>query len=144
MGTLHSFNDLNIGDTIGPLYQEITADSVTDFCKVYGNSIPNRFTDMALAKKAGLNFLMVPGVMNIAYMAKLITNWFPASVLKSLDVIFRQPVPHGTINISALVTDKYENTGENLINCDIYISNEVNGKLVTGVAKVAMPILDKS
>ena len=93
MGTLNSFNDLNIGDTIGPLYQGITADSVTEFCKVYGNDIPNRFTDMTMAKKAGLNFLMVPGVMNIAYMAKLITNWLPYAVLKSLDVIFRQPVP---------------------------------------------------
>ena len=109
------------------------------FCQVWGTPIPNRFTDEAIAKDDRLPGPIVPGIMGMAMMAQLFVRSWPNSTLKHLDVVFRQPVLHSLVTITAVVTDKREADGDHLVDCDVYLSNEESGRLIGGKAVVALP-----
>ena len=139
-GNSPSWDEVELGEQIGPLEKNITDDAVLAFCGVWGNPVPNRFTGEARAKSSGLPEPIVPGIMNMAIMAQLLTDWSPKGRLKLLDVIFRQPVPHRPVVITAVVTDKRQDGEEWLVECDIQMSNDESGRLVAGRAIVALPI----
>jgi hypothetical protein len=133
--------DVELGNEIGPVEVDISDDSVLAFCKVWGNEMPNRFTDPELAKKVGLSGPIVPGIMSMAIMARLFGDWSPSAVLKNLDVVFRQPVGHEIVSINAVITDIPEPspTNEHLIECDIYLTGSSSDRLVGGKAIVVLP-----
>jgi acyl dehydratase len=134
------FEDVELGDEIGPLEAVATDDGVASFCKVWGDSKPDRFTDQAAAAKAGLPAPIVPGIMTMAIMARLLTDWAGPQALKDLDVVFRQPVPHNRpLTISATITDTRQEHGENLVECDILLTGAQGERYVGGKAIVALP-----
>ena len=137
-GNTRDYDEVGIGDEIGPLERVISGESVLAFCKVWGSPMPNRFTDESTAKEVQLPGPIVPGIMSMALMAQLLTHWSPHGTLKRLDVLFRQPVLHGPVIISALVTDKREEGGEKLVECDIHMSNQDSGRLVGGTAVISL------
>ena len=77
--------------------------------------------------------------MSMAMIAQVLTDWSPNGTLKHLDVVFRQPVPHKPVAIGGVVTDKREEGGEYLVECDVYMSNEESGHLTGGKAIISMP-----
>lgn len=133
------YEEVEVGDTIGPVERQIANEAVTAFCRAWGNPIPNRFTDEKTAKEARLPGPIVPGLMSMGMMAHLLTSWSPKVTLKHLDVVFRQPVPHKPVVISAVVTGKREENGESLVDCDLFLSNEENGRLIGGTAVISLP-----
>ncbi len=134
------FEDVELGDEIGPLETEATDDGVLEFCHVWENRGPNRFTDQALAEEARLPGPIVPGIMSMGLMARLLTDWAGAETLKDLDLVFRQPVPHHKpLTIVATVTDTRQEDGENLVECDILRTGAEGERYVGGKAIVALP-----
>lgn len=137
---LPCFDDVELGDEIGPLEIEVTDDSVLAFCQVWDSSIPNRFTDQETAGKVGLPGPIVPGIMAMALLTRLLTEWAGPASLKDLDVVFRQPVPHHQpITISGTVTDTRQEEGENLVECDVMMTGAQGERYVGGRAIVALP-----
>ena len=112
---------------------------MADFCGVWGTSTPNRFTDPEIAAKAGMSGTIVPGIMSMAMMAQLLTDWGGPGSIKDLDLVFRQPVPHNQpLSISATVTDTRQEDGENLVECDILMTGAEGERYVGGKAIVAL------
>ena len=138
-GTARYFEDVELGDEIGPQERDITTDAVIAFCRLWGTPMPNRFTDKKAAEAVQLTDPIVPGIMGMGMMAQLFTDWSPNGTLKHLDVVFRQPVPHASVVISGVVTDKREEGGENLVDCDVYLSNGASGRLIGGKAIISLP-----
>lgn len=137
---LPCFDDVELGDEIGPLETEATDSSVVAFCQVWTDRIPNRFTDQETAEKAGLPGTIVPGIMAMAMVTRLLTQWAGPVSLKDLDVIFRQPVPHHQpLTISGTVTDTRREEGENLVECDVMMTGTQGERYVSGKAIVALP-----
>ena len=135
-----NFEDLELGDEIGPLETEVTDESVLAFCQVWDNSIPNRFTDRDTAVEDGLPGPIVPGIMAMAIMTRLLTEWAGPASLKDLDVVFRQPMPHHQpITISATITDTRREDGEDLVECDVMMTGAQGERYVGGKAIVALP-----
>ncbi|MCH2506830.1 MAG: hypothetical protein MK125_14960 [Dehalococcoidia bacterium] len=134
------FEDVELGDEIGPLEIEATDDRVLAFCQVWDNRTPNRFTDQAIAEEANLPGPIVPGIMSMGMMARLLTDWAGAEALKDLDVVFRQPVPHHKpITIAATVTDTRQEDGENMVECDILMTGAEGERYLRGNALIALP-----
>ena len=139
-----SFEDVEIGDKIGPLETEATDDGVATFCQVWGRPAPNRSTDPGMAKKAGLDGPIVPGNMAIAIVTRLLNQWAGPGSLRDLDVVFRQPVPHHQpLVVSATVTDTRWEGGQNLVECDLMMTGAngewyVGGKAVVSLATRTM------
>ena len=134
------FEDVEMGDEVGPLVTEATDEGVVSFCRVWDNSIPNRFTDAEEAEKSGLPGPIVPGIMSMALMARLLTDWAGPEALRDLDLVFRQPVPHNQpLEITATITDTRQDAGENLVECDILMTGAAGERYVGGKAVVALP-----
>ena len=135
-----NFEDVDLGDEIGPLETEATDDGVLAFCQVWDNSVPNRFTDSDAAEKAGLPGPIVPGIMAMAIMTRLLTDWAGPQSIKDLDVVFRQPVPHHQpLSVSATVTDTRVEDGEYLVECDVMMTGAQGERYVGGKAVVTLP-----
>ena len=93
-GKCLSFEDIDLGDEIGPVELVATDENVATFCELWGNPMPNRFTSQDMAEASGLPGPIVPGVMSMAIMGQALTDWAGPESLKDLDLVFRQPVPH--------------------------------------------------
>ena len=133
------YEDVDLGDELGPLERHPTLDTVRTFCEIWGTPGPNRFVDDEVARGLGQPGPIVPGVMSVALMSQLFTQWGPPQILKKIDVVFRQPVLHAPVKVVALVTDKYEDDGENLVECDIHLTNLDGDRLVGGKVVLSLP-----
>ncbi len=134
------FEDVELGDEIGPLQTEATDYGVLEFCRVWDNRGPSRFTDQAMAEESRLPGPIVPGIMSMGIMARLLTDWAGTEALKDLDIVFRQPVPHHKpLTIAATVTDTRQEDGENLVECDILMTGAEGERYVGGKAIVVLP-----
>lgn len=133
------FEDVELGDEIGPLEIVATDEGVVSFCELWGSSMPSRFTDRAIAEEARLPGPIVPGIMSMALMSQLLTSWAGPEALRDLDLVFRQPVPHNeTLILTGTVTDTKQENGENLVECDILMSTGQGNRHVGGKAVVAL------
>ena len=133
------FEDVELGDEIGPVETEATDEGVEAFCRVWENPKPNRFTDLKTAIDSGMPELIVPGNMAIGLMAQLLTDWAGPQAVKDLDVVFRQPIPHNSpLSLAATVTDSRQEGGQNLIECDILMTGPKGERYVAGRAVVAL------
>ena len=134
------FEELELGDEIGPLEIEASDQQVAAFCRIWDRETPSRFTDPKLAEQSGLPGPIVPGIMSMAMMARLFTNWAGAGALRDMDVVFRQPVPHNNpLVISATITDTRQENGENLIDCDVLMTGPGGERYVGGKAILSIP-----
>ena len=133
------FEDIELGDEIGPVETVATDERVASFCEVWDVPKPNRFTDLKTATGSGMPGLIVPGIMAIGLMAQFLTDWAGPQSLKDLDVVFRQPIPHNSpLSLAATVTDSRQEDGQNLIECDILMTGAKGERYVGGRAVVAL------
>ena len=134
------FEDVELGDQIGPVETEATDAGVAGFCDVWSPPTPNRFTDVQTAKDSGMEGTIVPGIMAMAMMAKLLTDWAGPDAIRDLDVVFRQPVPHNRpLTLEATVTDLREEDGLNIAECDILMIGAKGERHVGGRALISLP-----
>jgi acyl dehydratase len=133
-----SFEQVNIGDTIGPLDITVTKEQCRDYAQIMGVAgIAGRFTDEEAAKKEGLPGIILPGNMSLGLLAKLVTDWIGMGKARMtrIGTTYRQPVqPDRAITIQGFVTntDPAERTAE----IELWIENEDSERLVIGTATV--------
>ena len=135
------FDDVDLGDEVGPIERIVTDDQVIEFTQVWGREEgPTRFTSPEKARSEGLPEAIVPGAMNIAIMSQLITGWSPGVRLVNLDVVFRSPVLHNRpLTLKGMITDKDVIDGDPRVECDITMENEEGTPHVIGKAIVSLP-----
>jgi hypothetical protein len=140
-GTEVYYEDMELGDEIGPVSREVTDEQVRQFVRIWGREgRPSRFTSPDVARSEGLPNAIVPGAMNIALMSQIITGWSSNVALRKLDVVFRGVVPHHRpLTLKGLVTDKALVDGVPQIEVDIVMENEEGTPLVIGKATVSVP-----
>ncbi len=136
------YEDVEIGDDIGPVERIVNREQVDAFLRIRGGMPgPSRFTDDAHAKTEGLPGAIVPGGMSIAMASQLLTGWSPTVSLKKLEVAFRQVVPHNTpVELKGIVTAKHMVGHEPQIECDLSIENEEGTPHVIGHATIVLPM----
>ena len=135
------FEDVEIGDDIGPIKRSVTDEDVIGFVSVREKEItPSRFTSNEVANSEGMPEAIVPGPMNIALMSQILTDWSDTVCLLKIDVVFRQTVPHNKdLTFSGIVTDKDETGDSTKLECDVVMENSDGVKLVIGTGVIALP-----
>lgn len=135
---MSSFEQINIGDTLGPLELLVSKDQCRNYAKIMGmGEIAGRFTDDAAAKKEGLPGMILPGNMSLGLLSKLVTDWIGSSdaALTRISTTYRVPVqPDHTITLHGFITNK--NPADRTAEVDVWIENEEAERLVTGTATV--------
>lgn len=133
------FDDIDVGDDIEELEICPTTEDVIRYVKV-ARMESGRFTDNEYARKEGLPGAIIPGNMSLGFLSRMLTEAFPTGALKSLTANFRATVPHNVpLFCSGVVTEKQEKDGDNLIYCDVLLSNEDGDRYVQGTATIALP-----
>ena len=135
------FEDVELGDEIGPAELAVSHAQVVEFCSLWGNPAPNRFTDQAEAEQVGLDGPIVPGIMTMALIARVLTDWAGAGVIADLDLVFRGPVPHNRpLYVGIQISDTVQDAAGNRIQCDITMTGPVPDRpYVIGAARLNLP-----
>ena len=135
------FEDVEVGDDLGPVERTITDEQVQAFVEIWGaESGPSRFTSEEVAKGEGLPGMIVPGAMNVGVLSQLLTGWSSSVSLKMLDLMFRQMVRHNVpMELKGIVTDKNVVDGEPQVECDVWMEGPDGTRLVMGKAIVVLP-----
>ena len=135
------FEDVDIGDEIGPVTSTVSDEEVIQFVSIRDEKVtPSRFTSKEFANSEGLDEAIVPGAMNIALMSQVLTNWSETVCLLKIDVVFRGTVPHNKdLVFSGIITDKDETGESTKLECDIVMENSDGVKLVIGTGIIALP-----
>ena len=135
------FEDVELGDDLGPAERTITDEQVQAFVEIWGaESGPSRFTSEEVAKGEGLPGMIVPGALSVGVLSQLVTGWSSSVNLKTLDLMFRQMVRHNVpLQLKGIVTDKNVVDGEPQVECDIWMEGPDGTRLVMGKAIVGLP-----
>ena len=135
------FEDVDIGDEIGPVTRSVSDEEVIQFVSIRDEKVtPSRFTSKEFANSEGVDEAIVPGAMNIALMSQVLTNWSETVCLLKIDVVFRGTVPHNKdLNFSGIITDKDETGESTKLECDVVMENSDGVKLVIGTGIIALP-----
>ncbi len=138
---MKKFEELTIGDTLGPLDLLVTKEQCRTYAKVSGfGEIAGRFTDEEAAKKEGLPGIILPGNMSLGLLSKLVTDWIGTSAARliRMGTTYRVPVqPDHRLELNGFVTNT--NPADRTAEIDVWMENEDGERLVTGTATVEFP-----
>jgi acyl dehydratase len=136
MSTLY-FEEIEEGDELPPIDLFLSKDGVRQFARTAGMYFP-RFTDDEGARAEGLPGMIAPGVMSMGLLARMISDWNPAALIKRIGTTFRSPVlPDRNVHLRGAVTQK--NEADHTAECDIWLENDDGERWVIGTATVALP-----
>ncbi|HXG18308.1 MAG TPA: MaoC/PaaZ C-terminal domain-containing protein [Methylomirabilota bacterium] len=131
------FEDIEEGDELPGIDLFLSKDAVRQFAKTANMYVP-RFTDDEGARAEGLPGMIAPGVMSMGLLARMISDWNPAAVVKRIGATFRSPVlPDRNVHLRGAVTQKNEQ--DHTVECDIWLENDDGERWVIGTATVAAP-----
>ena len=96
--------------------------------------------DQDFARRAGMPDVFAQGMLGMAWLGRLLTNWAPQSCLRRFDVRF-QGITHlgHAIRCSGRVIEKLEHGGERCVRLDIKTVNQYGQTRIAGEALVALP-----
>ncbi|MEK9868659.1 MAG: MaoC family dehydratase [Gammaproteobacteria bacterium] len=107
------YDALNVGDELpehscGP----ITRATLALYCGASGDHNPIH-VDSDFAKKAGMPDVFAHGMLSMAYLAQILTNWVEQSQIREYGVRFSAITPvHATVSCKGKITEKLEIDGE--------------------------------
>src|SRR5690606_8223962 len=129
------FEDVSVGDEFEEA-QHPTPEHVAAFIATgrvgNGNNDPGagRFSNVAEARRQGLESPIGPGAMSTSIITRVVTDWMgPLGRIVSLDISFRRPVIQGDhLRCLAVVTDTgdegLEFGGPAIVRLDVTLENE--------------------
>ena len=97
--------------------------------------------DKDFAQNNELDGVILHGALKNAFLGHLVTRWMgPDGALKRLACQYRgMDVPGAPITAKGLVTRKYQDGGDHLVDCEIWLENQGGEKTTPGSATVALP-----
>lgn len=95
--------------------------------------------DIDVAKKFGMEDVFAHGMLNMAYLGRVLTNWVSQKDIRQYGVRFASIIQvHDRITCSGKVVEKYEENGEKLARLDLVASNQAGEVKLAGQAVVAL------
>ncbi len=95
--------------------------------------------DIDFAKKAGLDDVIAHGMLSMAYLGRMLTNWVPQAQLRKFSNRFAAMTHIGdVITCTGKVVELLEKNGETLARCEIQAANADGELTLMGEALVAV------
>lgn len=96
--------------------------------------------DTDFARRAGMPDVFAQGMLGMAWLGRLLTNWAPQSCLRRFEVRF-QGITHlgHAIRCTGRVVEKLEHAGERCVRLEIKTVNQYGQTRIAGEALVALP-----
>ena len=134
------FDDVKEGQDIPTLEKTPTNRTLVQWAGASGDFFELHY-DKEFAKTMGYPNVLVHGRLEAAYLTQLLTDWAgEKGVVKKMSVQYRgNAFPGQKLLMKGIVTKKYQQGGENLVELEIFVENPEGKKITPGSAIVALP-----
>ncbi|MEY8205518.1 MAG: MaoC family dehydratase [Bermanella sp.] len=132
-------SDIKVGTLIPSLeLPPISRFTLALFAGASGDHNPIHI-DSDFAKKAGMPDVFAHGMLSMAYLGRMITDWQPRSKLRKFQNKFSAITQlHDVITCSGEVVEIFEKDGERIARCQIQAAKANGDKTLVGEALVAL------
>jgi acyl dehydratase len=137
--TAPTYDAVNIGDELPALQlPPVTRTTLALFAGASGDHNPIHI-DTDFARKSGMPDVFAQGMLGMAWLGRLITQWAPQSQLRRFDVRF-QGITHlgHAVRCSGRVVEKLEHDGERCVRVEVLGANQYGQTRIAGEALVAL------
>ena len=133
------FATLEVGDEIPSITTTpITRHALALYCGASGDHNPIH-VDIDFAKKAGMPDVFAHGMLSMAYLGRLLTDWVPQQSLRSFGVRFAAITHLGdAITCIGKVVEKFEQDGEQRVRLELTTTNGAGEIKLKGEAVIAL------
>ena len=134
------FETVNIGDELPTLgLPPINRSMLALFAGASGDHNPVHI-DIDVARQAGLPDVFAQGMLGMAWLGRLITEWAPQSLLRGFEVRFLGIIQLGhAIQCTGKVVEKREHLGERCVRIEVLGTNQFGQAKIAGEALIALP-----
>jgi acyl dehydratase len=92
------------------------------------------------ARANGLPGAIAHGMLSMAFLGQVLTEWVPQSAIRSFSSRFTAMVfPGDTLACRGVVKAVHEENGETLVDLDLSATNQHGAQTLAGTARVALP-----
>lgn len=134
-----NYAELQVGDEI-PAYTTpaINRTTLALFAGASGDHNPIHI-DIDFARKFGMDDVVAQGMLSMAYLGRLLTNWVPQTAIRQYGVRFGSITNlRDKITCSGKVIEKYEEDGDKLVKLEVTAANQDGEVKLSGQAVVAL------
>ncbi len=137
--TLPKYNDLKVGDTIPPLVKRpINRTTLALFAGASNDHNPMHI-DIDFAKKSGFEDVFAHGMLVMAYLGQVVTNWVPQTAIREFSTRFKAITNLGDeLSCSGVIEEKMVVNGENCVKLALSVVNQKGEEKLAGSAIVAL------
>ncbi|MDT5402380.1 MAG: hypothetical protein QOK33_5611 [Mycobacterium sp.] len=131
--------DITVGTELPPLeLSPISRTTLALFAGASGDHNPMHI-DIDVAKSAGLNDVFAHGMLSMAYLGRLLTNWVDPQAIRSYRVRFVAITPlHGKPTATGTISAIDDFDGERRATLDLTVTLDDGTVTLTGDAVVAL------
>ena len=134
-----NFDALQVGDSL-PTFEPapVSRLSLALYCGASGDHNPIH-VDIDFARASGLPDVIAHGMLSMAWLGQVLTQWAPQTALREYSVRFAAMTTVGErIRCSGTVLEKLERHGEHLARVELVAANQDGVVKLTGEALVAL------
>ncbi|RCW69457.1 MaoC family dehydratase [Pseudorhodoferax soli] len=137
--TLPAFDDLQVGDTLPPLaLPAINRTTLALFAGASNDHNPMHI-DIDYARKGGMPDVFAHGMLSMAYLGRLLTQWVDQRRIRQFNARFTGITHLGDeITCTGKVVQKFEADGERRVKLEIQTANQAGDTRILGDATVAL------
>jgi acyl dehydratase len=134
-----TFDSVQVGDDIASYTTApITRHMLALYCGASGDHNPIH-VDIDFARKAGMDDVFAHGMLSMAYLGRLLTDWAPQDRLRSYGVRFAAITHLGdAVTCSGKVVEKFEQDGEQRVRVELTTTNQDGEIKLKGDAVIAL------
>ncbi|AOW13890.1 dehydratase [Hydrogenophaga crassostreae] len=133
------FDRIQVGDAL-PAFETppLSRLSLALYCGASGDHNPIH-VDTDFAKAAGLSDVIAHGMLSMAWLGRVLTDWAPPSALREFGVRFSAVTHVGDrITCSSQVLEKFERAGEHCVRLALTATDQRHQVKLTGDAVIAL------
>jgi acyl dehydratase len=134
------YEEVQIGDTIGPLDKQVTTRQLVQYAGASGDYYEIHY-DKDFAAENELPGVIIHGALKNAFLAELVIQWIGGEgKLMELTCQYRgMDVPNDILRCEGTVSRKNTEDSHGVVECDLWITNGRAKKTTFGSAKVFLP-----
>lgn len=139
---MNGLASLGVGDTLPALTKPpISRTTLALFCGASNDHNPIH-VDIDFARKSGMEDVFAHGMLSMAYLGQMLTNWVHQSAIRKFGVRFGAITHLGDeITCTGKVVEKYESGAETHLRLEIAAEDQKNEAKLVGFAIVAVTSL---
>lgn len=137
--TAPAFTSVSLEDRLPALtLPPVTRQALAIYCGASGDHNPLH-VDIDFARESGLDDVIAHGMLVMAYMGRLLTDWVPQSAIRSFDTRFQAMTHVGdAITASGRVVEKFSDGDEQCVRIELTAVDHRGEVKAAGTAVVAL------